>query len=357
MIVHRHARTLPVLFIMLLIVLLPTVTRSAPLQPSIALDSAAINLDTPVTDAVRIRIAQRPAGLMEGTRFRITSAAAQPGWALVSVVALDDPERDPDAPGAGGLSTLVLAQQQPDGAWQAAIDGERAFADLLAATPPALVASDAQAILAADPALRSATPSAGMQTVALEAISTVHYKFPWPAGQSWGWWQGWHMNAVDFGTTSTDRRVLAAADGVVSAVYSCALSTFIDLKHADGAMFRYFHLDKQSVDTSTIRVGARVPQGLVLGTVKPNTWSDGNCGYTQQAPTSAHIHWVMPTDRPLTLDGWTITFPTSAWRKDGITKVPGFGAASTFVSTNVASTSAVPAASNLRHRVFVPVSR
>lgn len=350
---HRILYTVAVL----LIALLPSMTRGAALPATIEVERAEVDLAAPMLNAIRTRIAQRPAGLMMGTRFRVTSAAVQPGWALVSVVALDDPDLAPDAPDAGGLSTLVLVQQQPDGTWQAALDGEPAFADLLAATPPALVAPDAQAILAADPALRSANPSSSMQTVALEAASTVNYKFPWPAGQSWNWWQGWHMSALDLGTTGTDRRVLAAADGVVSAVYSCALSTFIDLKHADGAVFRYFHLDKQSIDTNKIRVGARVPQGLVLGTVKPNTWSDGSCGYTQQGPNSAHIHWAMPTDRPVTIDGWTITFPTNAWRKDGVTKVPGYSAASTLPSTNNPTTSTVPTSVNFNQRMFLPLAR
>jgi hypothetical protein len=356
--VHLVARARAALLIALLIALLPMGTRGAPLTEDVNVESTNVNLAAPIVDAVRTRLAQRPAGVVTGTTsFRITSAAVQPSWALVSVVALDDPELDAHAPGAGGLSRLVLVQQQPNGVWQATIDGEPTFADLVATTPPALVAPDAKAILAADPALRGTSSTAGTSTFTVEPASTVNYKFPWPAGHAWGWWQGWHMNANDLGTTSADRRVLAAADGVVSSVYSCTLSTMIDLKHADGAVFRYIHLDKQSVDTSKIRVGARVPQGLVLGTVKPNTWSDGNCGYTQQSPNSAHIHWVMPTDRPVTLDGWTITFPTSAWRKDGVTKVPGYGAASTLLSTNVATTSTAPAASNFRHRVFLPVSR
>jgi murein DD-endopeptidase MepM/ murein hydrolase activator NlpD len=237
----------------------------------------------------------------------------------------------------------MLAQQQSDGSWQVGIDGEAAFADLLAAAPSNLLTQDAQAILGANPAA--------------EAASTVNYKFPWSAEQSWGWWQGWHTSAHDLGTTSTDRRVLAAADGVVSAVYTCALSAFVDLKHADGAVFRYLHLDKYSIDTGTVRVGARVPQGFVLGVVKPDTWEDGNCGYTTQSPGWAHVHWVMPTDRPFTIDGWTITFPTNAWRKDGVTKVPGYGTASTLPSTNTATIFPQPASSTLGQRVFVPVSR
>jgi murein DD-endopeptidase MepM/ murein hydrolase activator NlpD len=85
----------------------------------------------------------------------------------------------------------------------------------------------------------------------------------------------------------------------------------IDLKHADGTVFRYVHLDKQSVDLTSVRLGARLPQGLVLGVIKPNTWNDENCGYANQSPGWAHLHWIMPTDRPITIDGWTVTFPTN----------------------------------------------
>ncbi len=103
------------------------------------------------------------------------SAAVQPGWALVSVVALDDPQRDPHAPDAGGFSTLVLAQQQPDGAWQAAIDGEPAFADLLAVTPPELMPPDAKVILHADPARLGTSSAAGTRTSTSETASTANY--------------------------------------------------------------------------------------------------------------------------------------------------------------------------------------
>jgi hypothetical protein len=102
MVIQRRARALVVPFIVLFIVLLPTVTRSAARRASVTVESTAIDLTAPITDAVRTRVAQRPTGLMEGIQFRITSAATQPGWALVSVVALDDPQLDPHAPDAGG---------------------------------------------------------------------------------------------------------------------------------------------------------------------------------------------------------------------------------------------------------------
>lgn len=357
MTVHRLARVLAISCIMLLMALLPMGTRGAALNASVDVESAAVELAPAIMDAVRTRLAQRPAEVLVGTRFRITSAAIQPGWALVSVVALDDPQRDLHVPDAGGLSTLVLVQQRPDGTWQAAIDGEPAFAELLAVTPSELVAPDAKAILEVDPARLGTGSAAATHTPTSETASTVNYKFPWPAGQSWGWWQGWHAAAHDLGTTSTDRRVLAAAEGVVSMVYACNLSTMIDLKHADGAVFRYIHLDKQSVDPTTVRLGARLPQGWVLGVVKPDTWKDGNCGYTTQSPGWAHLHWIMPTDRPITIDGWTIRFPTNTWTKAGVKKVPGYGAASTLPSTNIATTSPQPAAFTLHQRVFLPVSR
>lgn len=344
----RHRALAVACMVLLCTSLLPATTRGAALPSPVQLDSTTVAVPSTLVAAISTSLAQCPADLMVGTRFRIIAAVVEGGWALVSVVALDAPALDPHAPGAGGLSKLIVAQQRSDGTWRTAIDGEPAFADVIAATPPALLAPDAKAILAADPALHTVRQSTN-------TTSTVNYKFPWPAGQAWGWWQGWHDSAHDLGTTGSDRRVLAAADGVVSGIYSCTLSTIIDLQHADGAVFRYVHLDKQSVNTETIRVGVRVPQGLVLGLVRPDTWSDGDCGYTTQSPGWAHLHWVIPTDRPVTVDGWTIQFPANAWSKNGVAKVPGYGTASTFPSTNTPSTTRVPATSNLTQHVFVPM--
>lgn len=352
--VHRVARALAVGCAVLLAALLPMGTQSAPLRSMIELDSAKITLPTALTDAVHSLLAQRPAGLITGTRFRIMSAAVHNGWALVSVVALDGPHADPHAPDAGGLSTLVLARQEPDGAWHAALNGDSTFADLLAAAPAALVAPEAKAILAAAPAQSGARGAAAGDSSAPNASPTVNYKFPWPAGQSWGWWQGWHDSAHDLGTMSSDRRVLAAAEGVVSTVFACDLSTVIDLKHADGTVFRYIHLDKYSVDGAAIRLGAYVPQGIVLGVAKPDTWDDGRCGYTTQSPGLAHLHWIMPNDRSLTIDGWTIKFPTNTWTKDGVIKVPGYGASSALRSTNAVVPAPPSANLGLRQRIFIP---
>ncbi len=175
----------------------------------------------------------------------------------------------------------------------------------------------------------------------------VDYEFPWPAGQSWGYWQGWHYNANDLGTTSTDRRVLAAADGVVSSIYACTLSTIIDIKHADGAVFRYIHIDRYSVNPKYIKLGKPIKQGQVLGVLKPDTWSDGNCGYTNQSQGWSHLHWVMPTDRPLTIDGWTTQHPTNTWTKDSATRTPSYSS-SKLTSTN----QPIP---SYHERVFVPM--
>ncbi len=328
-------RALAINSLVLLTALLPTLTRGATLPLSVEVDKAAIDLDTAITDAVSMSLARRPAHLLTGTRFRVISATTQPDWALVSVVALDDPHLDPHAPDAGGLSKLVLVQQLPDGTWEAAIDGEPAFARLLEATPAPLLAADAKTILGPDPTLKT--------------NSTVSYKFPWPSGQAWGWWQGWHTSAHDLGTTSTDRRVLAAADGVVTSIYSCTLSSIIDIKHADGAVFRYIHIDRYTVNPNYVRLGQPIKQGQVLGVLKPNTWNDGNCGYTNQSQGWSHLHWVMPTDRQLVIDGWTTQSPENTWTKDGATRTP------TYSAYNLTSTNKV--IPSYHNRVFVPMAR
>ena len=122
--------------------------------------------------------------------------------------------------------------------------------------------------------------------------------------------------------------------GTITSVYKCNLSAIVDVKHADGVVFRYIHLDKRSLNTKRIRIGAAVQQGQVLGNIKPDTWNDGRCGYTRQGKTRAHLHWVIPSNRTLTVDGWTIRHPHNTWTKDGERVVPGYASTSRLVSSN-----------------------
>jgi hypothetical protein len=130
-------------------------------------------------------------------------------------------------------------------------------------------------------------------------------------------------------------------------VYSCQLSTIVDIKHADGEVLRYIHIDKHTINFDRIKVGRNVPQGLVLGELKPDTWQDGRCGYTNQSKTVSHIHWVVPVDRRLIIDGWSILYPTNQWVKEDVTKTPSY--ATKLTSTN----QPIP---SFHLRTFVPLS-
>lgn len=121
----------------------------------------------------------------------------------------------------------------------------------------------------------------------------------------------------------------------------------IDITHADGAVFRYVHIDRFSVNPTYIQLGKPIKQGQVLGVVKPDTWNDGTCGYTNQSQGWAHLHWVIPTDRSVTVDGWTTQYPTSAWTKNTTTWTPSY-AASPLTSTN----KPIP---SFHVRVFLPL--
>ncbi len=513
--------------------LLPSFTNGATRAVPIELDSTAVSLPPALTTAVNDTLTKRPAGLLDGSHFRVTSAEVRDGWAVVSVVSLDeaaDAQAEPTHAGAlhshshtselGGFSKLIVAQQGWNGVWTAALDGTPQFTQLAARTPNTVLDDSAKQILnqsdglAFDPARGSTsavTPNAdngdlivdnqegiftsagqlneaacginnhtnwtwassdtdsvpndvsgvwkpniprtgqykvlahiptcsgitalttnaryeikhsggtanvtinqqtqrgwvelgiwnfnagiggytrltdltsesfdSKRAIMFDAIQwisptqspipspssspsptpkptppppppgpTVNYKFPWAAGQSWGFWQGWHYNAHDLGTSSSDRRVLAAADGVVSSVYSCTLSSIIDIKHADGLVFRYIHIDRNSINPKYVRVGQAIKQGQVLGIVKPNTWNDGNCGYTNQSPGWAHNHWVMPTQYLLTVDGWTTYAGTDTWTKNGVVKTSGYSSASTLLSTN----QPIP---SFHERIFVPIGQ
>lgn len=493
--VRLFGRVLALCCTLLLTVLLPPFTSGAPLDTTIDLDTTDVSITPDLANAISDLLEQRPINDFPGTIYRVTSVETQDEWALLGVVSLDGQSVDPHAPGAGGLSKLIVAQQRADGSWQAAIDGQSTFADLAAQTPSTLLESDSKSILGIETTTSTATatvaslsaspdsrtdngdlvidnhestftfagqiseaacgiggttnwtyasndtdnvtndvagvwrpniPQLGQyrvlahiptcsspanlttnaryeivhasgksnvtinqhtqrgwidlgtftfntgtsgyarltdltsenfsekRAVMFDAIqwvpptesspapsptpsatpsptpsptplplSTVNYKFPWPAGQSWSWYQGWHNSAHDLGSTSSDRRILAAAEGTITSVYSCEISTIIDIKHADGEVFRYIHLDKYKINFDRIKVGRTVPQGLVLGELKPDTWQDGKCGYTNQAGAVSHIHWVMPVNRRMIFDGWMIGYPTNEWVQDGTIKTPG----------------------------------
>ena len=253
-------------------------------------------LQEAVTEALQIQ----PSALLTGNQFAVLSEARSGDWLLISVASLNGRRSSSESYGASDSARLILARRDSMLGWQAAMAGTRAYSDYLAMAPASLVAPDAKALL--DPLAASTSVTA----------SSIEYKFPWAEGD-WGYWNsdGWHDSpaGLDFGTGGADKRVLASAGGVITSMCTRGTQTVnVSILDDSGVTLQYWHIDKNQV-ASGITVGKRVARGRVLGTLKSGTVDpyDG-CGRMLQRDSNAHIHWIIPTDRPFTVDGWTITY-------------------------------------------------
>lgn len=107
--------------------------------------------------------------------------------------------------------------------------------------------------------------------------------------------------------TNADKRVLAAADGVIGSVCRGNLSANVVIDH-DGTTLEYWHLDVTKL-AAGVGVGELVVQKQELGVLRSGAWTrteDGNPD-CREAPTqvadSAHLYWILPTTVPFTADG------------------------------------------------------
>ena len=78
--------------------------------------------------------------------------------------------------------------------------------------------------------------------------------------------------------------------------------------------------------------------------MKAGTWGWDGCGATSQNSASAHLHWILPSDA-ITVDGWTIDYPDSTWRRNGETRSPGYPY-DLLTSTNTPNEGGGPSCSN-----------
>ena len=161
------------------------------------------------------------------------------------------------------------------------------------------------------------------------STQTNSFKFPWPAGL-WEYRQGWHDKdkvALDIGIKgpNADKRVLAAADGVITSMCRGKLSARVVIDH-NGTRLEYWHLDVKMLAPGIVE-GQPVVQGQVLGVLLSGPWTktdDGSppCGEAPlQNPGSAHLHWVIPNGT-ITADGWTIQHSSDTWTRGSEVRNP-----------------------------------
>lgn len=288
----------------------------------VSIDFRSYIQDESLQEAILEVISIKPANLLIGNQFAVTSIRRTSSWLFISIASLDGPDCSPEHVGAGNCGKLILASKDERVSWHVALAGTKSFSALLSLVPDSVLSPLARQQL--DPL----TPPSAFAPVAPLQVDSIH-KFPWPAGD-WIYTQGWHDSAVDIGTSGDDKRVLASAGGTITNICRGSLSANVTIRHDDGTTLGYFHINISQLG-SGIAEGNRVQRGQVLGALRPGTWSDLPCGLTDQNPNFAHVHWVLPTEAPFMADGWTIQYPNSTWRKDGQTRIPG----QTLTSTNI----------------------
>lgn len=325
--------TRALVIVCLIVLLAPTHPASSqPLEvPSAAQTGVTVDFrqfvrNQQLRDAIINALRTKPSHLLVGTQFVITSERQYMRWRLVSIASMNAPDSSLEYVGAGESGGLIAAVRGGDGTWNLGIAGTTRFSSILATVPKSFVSPDSRLYL--DP-----------RAAPLAAANTVDYKYPWSQGD-WSYWQGWHGGtpAVDLGTSGADKRVLASAGGVVTSMCRSTYSVNVKLRDASGTILQYVHIDKNQLGPG-IAEGVSVGQGRVLGVLRSGTFSDG-CGYTQQLAGSAHVHWVIPSNRPFTVDGWTITYPDNAWRRGSETRLPRVNLHSTNTVSNPPVTSA-----------------
>ena len=306
------------------------------LASSITVDSSAVSLPTGLESAITSAIIARPASTLSGDSFRLIAARVEHDWALVSLDVVDV-QPNTENVNLDERGSVILAHQDAPSIWVATLRDTASFEALLQKTPEWFIAPTDRA------AFLQGTPSVTL-------AQAIEYRFPWTAGTT-GWLTNspyrnpmWHSEnsssaAIDM-FFQGDWRLLAPTDGVVTNMCVGTISVDLWIRDDSGYTTGYVHLDKTGFDTTLF--GKRVVRGKVLGKLKPGTWSDMPCGATDQTATSAHLHWVIPRNRALVIDGWTITYPNNYLGRNGVLKGPG----STFASTNLPVTSNQKAAPN-----------
>lgn len=290
----------------------------------VVVDFGPWDLDRSLQLEIEYVLVKRPADLFQGTHFKITSVNDKDNWKLLSIVSYDGPDSFGDSVGAGDSGTLLIADLDLQGVWNVGLAGTPEFTALLDIAPPILVMPQNKPYL--DPL--SPLP---------RSLSAVNFKFPWPVGNREYWNAFGHSTAnptaIDIGTQGSDRRILAAAGGVILNICRTgSVSSGMKIKHDNGMELYYNHFDKNLLGPG-ITEGARVETGSLLGSLRPGTWQD-DCGRTSQTANSAHIHWILPTEA-ITIDGWTIDYPDTIFRRGSEQRRPGRSPYDLLPSTNV----------------------
>ena len=224
-------------------------------------------------------------GVLDQGTFSLISWDEKDGWAL-GTVGVNGGESLID-------NTFLVVARQENNNWSALTQFDSQFENWLYNSPETFLDRSAIPLL-----------SQGVKQgeIGIQGIP-INLRFPWKDGQEWRLGsKGIHgaaKEALDFIPRSTipitDRKVVAAADGVV--YRRCSLSTtqqdYLVIRHYDnsaGYATEYFHMARSSV---SLGVGSTVKQGDVIGILLNFSGSidEDPCGHAN-AP---HIHFGVGT--------------------------------------------------------------
>lgn len=317
---------------------------------------------TPVNllNSVAGAVAEYDQRLFDTEEYDVKSVREYKNWRLLSVGVAEIPEEVRKMIELGEITEWatpmhsVIARQRPNGTWESALQGTREHDELIYQTPDEWMNSEVKSIFAD-------TPEVQIMMASVAEEDKVNYKLPWPKDVTWSLVNfgtveviengkkvskstPWHRDlystnnsvyrncdglaycALDFSiatTNSDNRRLLSSADGVITNVCTAGtVSRNVDVRHADGTIFSYWHVDKNHFEEG-ITKDLSIMQGTVFGELRVGSFAYDKCGTATQ--NNAHVHWKLPTGKKHVIDGRTFEYVYGG--------NPGAGV--TFTSSNV----------------------
>lgn len=246
--------------------------------------------------------------------YYVDSVNKEGGWALISISKLNKTANINLEGTYLGDNILILATTPDNGvSWDLSFENDLKFKEKIAKTPDSFLNKVSKDLLISNQSSKVVSAS----TLALASTTSI-YKFPWPELNTKTYSKGWHGTTigVDLGSASTNRTILASGTGVVTRVSLCTYSVNVTVKHPDGKIFNYLHLNKNEFDTTKIKNGIVISQGKKLGRLRTGSFDD-KCGYAIQNTNYSHIHWALPTNVTNTIDQWSIKYAGNCWTKPG----------------------------------------
>lgn len=239
----------------------------------------------------------------EHYQFVIGSSRIIDDEALITLVIID--KDAPKSEHGNGEDVKIFAHRESDETWGVYLEQDKDFALAVNASTSGLLSQEGKELF---------TQAENLESDYGRMLTGVGYKFPWVNGLSFYYNGSWHWgygNALDVGTTGSERRTLASTSGTITTLVTCTDTSRMEIADSYGNTLGYVHIDTATLPGNIFQ-GANVVQGQVLGELELGSFNDGDtCGYSPQNESSAHLHWILPYS--INVENWTISHANSYW--------------------------------------------